>query len=164
MKHLIKMFVWLFAFVLLWLWWSFTYVESSPFSDPVKFLDNAYNKANKEGKEIQNTDLNQVNSKSDACADLAKDSRFTFTRTLCYIKNNIKNYLDYVLYIWLTAALILIIRNGFKLVTAQDGSKQMTTFKKNMLYIAIWVILLIWFYYIIEIFVSVVNLIGEASE
>ena len=162
MKHLIKMFVWLFAFVLLWLWWSFMYVESSPFSDPVKFLDNAYNKANEKGKEIQDTDLNQVNSKSDACGGF--ESQFTFSRTLCYIKNNIKNYLDYVLYIWLTAALILIIRNGFKLVTAQDGSKQMTTFKKNMLYIAIWVILLIWFYYIIEIFVSVVNLLGEASN
>lgn len=163
MKHLIKMFVWLFAFVLLWLWWSFTYVDSSPFSEPIKFLDNAYNKANKKGEEIQDTDLNQVTSKGDTntCSFLPQ---FTFSRTLCYIKNNIKNYLDYVLYIWLTAALILIIRNGFKLVIAQDGSKQMTTFKKNMLYIAIWVILLIWFYYIIEIFVSVVNLLGEASN
>ena len=160
MKHLIKMFVWLFAFVLLWLWWSFTYVDSSPFSEPIKFLDQANYQANTTDP-IQNTDLNQVNSTSDTCGF---ESQFTFSRTLCFIKEHINNYLDYVLYIWLTAALILIIRNGFKLVTAQDGSKQMTTFKKNMLYIAIWVILLIWFYYIIEIFVSVVNLLGEASN
>ena len=162
MKHLIKMFMWLFAFVLLWLWWSFMYVESSPFSDPVQFLQNAYNKANENG--IQNTDLDQVTSTTEVCDWIAPDYRFTLTRTLCFIKNNIKNYLDYVLYIWLTVALILIIRNGFQLVMAQDGSKQMTTFKKNMLYIAIWVVLLIWFYYIIEIFVSVVNLVGEASS
>ena len=73
------------------------YVESSPFSDPVKFLDNAYNKANEKGKEIQDTDLNQVNSKSDACGGF--ESQFTFSRTLCFIKKHIYNYLDYVLYI-----------------------------------------------------------------
>ena len=127
-------------------------------NNPMSFLENVVDKAN-ENDEVQNTDLDGISSK--ACNELWVDGRFTFSKTLCYIKNNIKDYLDYMLYFWLTIATILIIRNGFQLVTAQDGSKQIEKFKKNMIYIVIWVVLLISFYYIIDIFISVVNLVGE---
>jgi hypothetical protein len=56
---------------------------------------------------------------------------------LCNIKANLGNYLQYVVYIGLTAATILLIRNGFKLVTASDRGKQMSEFKKNFIYIII---------------------------
>jgi hypothetical protein len=46
-------------------------------------------------------------------------------------------------------------------VTASDRGKQMSEFKKNFIYIIIWVVLLISFYYIIDVFVSFVNLIAE---
>jgi len=134
--------------------WNFD--SDSPFG----LVSQVQDEANKDDA-IQNTKLNHVTSKFSECDWIAPDSRFTLTRTLCSIKANIKDYLQYVMYIGLTAATILIIRNGFKIVTAPDQGKQMEKFKKNLLYIVIWVFLLIWFYYIIDIFVSVVNLIAE---
>jgi hypothetical protein len=47
------------------------------------------------------------------------------------------------------------------LVTASDRSKQFGVFKKNMMYIIIWVILLVAFYYILDIYISMVNLVAE---
>jgi hypothetical protein len=101
------------------------------------------------------------NTTSKWCRDIWVDSRFTFTRTLCYIKNNSWGYLQYIMFIWLTVATILIIRNGFKLVTSTDKEKQFTTFKKNMIYIIIWIVLLTWFYYFIDIYIWIINLFTD---
>ncbi len=131
-------------------------------SNPVKILDEVYYQSNKKASDdVQNTKLDMVTSKYSACDWIAPDSRFTLTRTLCSIKANVKNYLQYVMYFGLTAATILLIRNWFKIVTASDQGKQVWEFKKNLIYIVVWVLLLIGFYYIIDIFVSVVNLVAE---
>ena len=128
--------------------------------NPVAIVDEIKTEANKKDA-VQDTDLDVVTSKISKCDWISPDARFTITRTLCSIKANIKDYLQYVMYIWLTAATILLIRNGFKIVTSADQGKEIEKFKKNLLYIVIWVFLLIWFYYVIDIFVSVVNLIVE---
>lgn len=129
--------------------------------NPVGIVDQVKTEANKKtSNDIQNTDLDRVTSKTDKC-DISVDSRFTLTRTLCYIQANIKDYLQYVMWFGLTAATILLIRNWFKIVTATDREKQISSFKQSLLYITIWVVLLIWFYYIIELFVSVVNVVTE---
>jgi hypothetical protein len=65
------------------------------------------------------------------------------------------------MFIWLAAATILIIWNGFKLVTSPDRDKQMTTFKKNLIYIIIWVTLLLGFYYFLDIYVWIINLFSD---
>jgi hypothetical protein len=65
------------------------------------------------------------------------------------------------MFIWLTAATILIIRNGFKLVTSDDREKQISTFKKNLIYIIIWVALLLGFYYFLYIYVWIINLFSD---
>ena len=128
--------------------------------NPVSVLDSFYTESNRNNSDIvQNTDLDWVTS--NYCNELAVDGRFSITKTLCNIKLHIGDYLQYVMYIWLSAATILLIRNGFKLVTSSDRDKQMTAFKKNFIYIVIWVVLLISFYYIIDIFVSFVNLVAE---
>ena len=130
--------------------------------DPVAVLNEVKHEANNNpATRIQNTDLDVVTSKISECDWIAPDSRFTLTRTLCSIKAHIKDYLQYVMYIGLAAATILLIWNWFKIVTASDQWKQIGEFKKNLIYIVIWVVLLIWFYYIIDIFVSVVNLVAE---
>lgn len=130
--------------------------------NPVNILDHINNKANKKQSDrVQDTKLNNVQS---VCNELAGDGRiqkFTITKTLCNIKMKIASYLQYIIYIWLTAATIILIRNGFQLVTAEDKWKQMWVFKKNIMYIVIWVVLLVAFYYILDIFVSVVNLVLE---
>ena len=127
---------------------------------PVNVLDSFYSQANKNSSDrVQNTELDNVNSTY--CNELSVDRRFSISRTLCNIKMNLGDYLQYFLYVGLTAATILLIWNGFKLVTSSDRDKQMTTFKKNLIYIIIWVVLLVAFYFIIDVFVSVVNLVAE---
>ena len=130
--------------------------------DPVRVLDYAYGKANeKVSNEVQNTDLDVVSSKVSVCDWIAPDMRFSITRTLCSIKQESKDYLQYVVYFGLAVATFFLIRNGFKIVTSSDREKQISAFKKNLLYVIVWVVLLIGFYYIIDIFVSVVNMIAE---
>ena len=128
---------------------------------PVSVLNSVKWNANKnKSDQVQNTKLDGISSRI-GCQDIPLDTKYTISRTLCNIKWNIKSYLDYLVYIWLTAATILIIWNWFKLVTSEDRWKQIWEFKKNIINIIIWVVLVIGFYYIIDIFVSVVNLIVE---
>jgi hypothetical protein len=110
-------------------------------------------------REILDTPRNETTSKW--CTDIGVDSRFTITRTLCYLKNNSWNYLQYVMFIWLVAATILIIRNWFRLVTSPNREKQINIFKKNMIYIIVWITLLLWFYYFIDIYVWIINLFSD---
>lgn len=127
----------------------------------VDIVDDIKVGANKSASdEVQRTDLDAVSSRRDSC-EIYTDRTATLTRTLCNIKERIKDYLQYVMYVGLAAATIFLIRNGFKIVTSPDREKQMGLFKKNLLYIVIWVFLLIGFYYVIDLFVSVVNLIAE---
>lgn len=135
--------------------WSWTWTQ-----DPVRIMGEVKNKAN-QGGVVQRTDLDVISSKADTCDWMTPDSRFTLTRTLCSVKENIKDYLQYVMYIWLSAATIFLIWNWFKIVTSTDRAKQMQTFKKNLIYIVIWVVLLTWFYYMIDIFVGVVNVLTD---
>ena len=131
--------------------WSF-------YDNPVWLVDDIKSEANKkQSEQVQNTDLDVVTSKLSECDWIAPDSRFTLTRTFCSIKKNIKDYLQYVMYFWT----ILLIINWFKIVTSKDRENAINSFKDNLRHIVIWVVLLIWFYYIIDVFVSVVNLIAE---
>lgn len=140
---------------------SYVWAQSKYFTEWKSPMDlvNQYHKETNKTDKIQETDLDSVTS--NACLELGVDWRFTLSRTLCNIKASIGDYLQYILYIWLTAATIFLIRNGFQIVTSSDKEKQMSTFKKNLIYIIIWVVLLTWFYYVIDIFVSVVNLVAE---
>lgn len=94
-------------------------------ANPVNVLDSFYSQANKNSSDrVQNTDLDNVTSKY--CTEaIANRPGFTITKTLCNIKSSIGNYLQYIMYIGLAAATILLIWNGFKLVTSSDKAKQM---------------------------------------
>lgn len=132
--------------------------ESRRFLWPTTAVDSIYWNANKkQSNQVQYTEYDVVTSKQNVCG--APDSKFTITKTLCHLRELSKDYLQYVMYIGLTAATILLIRNWFKIVTSTDREKQITTFKKNLTYIIIWVFLLIGFYYIIDLFVAIVNLL-----
>ena len=146
--------------------WNMTLADSNDkpssrnYNRPITIIDSVKWNANKSiSDQVQRTDLDNVTSR--ACAEIAVDSRFSISRTLCHLKELSKDYMQYVMYFGLVIATILIIRNWFRIVTATDREAQIKTFTKNMLYIVIWVVLLIWFYYIIDIFVSVVNLVAE---
>lgn len=123
-----------------------------------KLVDDIYRDQKRDSDTVQNTSFDNVSST--ACNELRVDERFTIFKTLCYIKEELHNYLQYVIYIGLSAAVMLLIWNGFKLITASNREEQMKKFTTNLKYIIIWVILLVSFYAIIEIFVTIVNLIS----
>jgi len=110
---------------------------------------------------VQETAVDHISSNS--CNELWLDKRFTISWTLCYIKQSMHHYLQYIVYIGLSAAVIFLIWNGFKLITSSDREKEMGNFTKNLKYLIIWVILLVAFYAIIEIFTSIVNLLSPGS-
>ena len=130
--------------------WSFD-------QSPVDVLETVKKNANrKKSQEVQRTQLDGTTSK--LCRDVSVDRRFTITKTLCYIKNHVWVYLQYVIYIWITVATAILIRNGFQLVTSPDREKQIKNFQKSLIYIIIWMTLLLGFYYFIDIYVWVINL------
>jgi hypothetical protein len=128
--------------------------------NPVKVLEKVKKNANrKKSEEVQKTQLDNTTSKW--CTDVWIYSNFTITRTLCYVKNNSWSYLQYVMYFALTAATIFLIWNWFNIVVSSDKEKQMTTFKKNLIYIIVWIVLITCFYYFIDIYVWIINLFTE---
>ena len=160
-KFLYTILIGWFASCVVFLGWNITLEAASRnFSRPINILTSVKENANKDkSDQVQKTDLDNVSSRT-YCEDV-ENPNFTISRTLCSLKSLSKDYIQYVMYFGLAIATILLMRNWFKIVTSTDRGKQINTFKKNIVYIAIWVVLLTWFYYIIDIFVSVVNLITE---
>jgi hypothetical protein len=166
MRKILYLSIWMLALSLVFFWISISNIAEAQFEDrkfgdnPVKVLEVVKKNANKSrSDQVQKTKLDNTTSKW--CRDIGLDSRFTFTRTLCYIKNNVWSYLQYIMYAWLTAATILLIWNWFKLVTSQDREKEMKAFSKNLIWIAVWITLLLWFYYFIDIYVWIINLFSD---
>lgn len=158
MKKLLVLLLWIFISIF---WFQIAQADEWSIHSPTTYiLDQSYKKANKGEDWIQKTKLNDVSGKFWCDDNIAWEKYFTLTKTLCYLKSNIWSYFQYVMYIWLAAATIFIIWNWFQIVTSQDREKQIWTFKKNLIYVIIWVVLLVAFNYIIDIFVSVVNLIA----
>lgn len=132
-----------------------------------KFGDNVadlvtkvYESANDDASsKVQSTRLNNISSRH--CQQLYLDSRYTLTRTLCDLKEWTWTYMQYAIYVWIVAAVIFLIINGLKIVTSSDKEKQIWVFKKNITYVIIWVILLLAFNFILDVFVSVVALFTE---
>lgn len=123
-------------------------------------LDEIY-KDQKKDDTVQETAIDHVNSVS--CNEPSVGDGFTISRTLCYIKQEMHNYLQYVVYIGLSAAVIFLIWNGLKIITSSNKETQMWEFKKNLKKLIIWVVILVAFYAIIEIFVSIVNLLSPGA-
>ena len=97
-------------------WWNTEDIWKRNLNDnPVKILDYVNGEANKKiSNEVQNTDLDVISSKSvDTCDWIAPDVTFSITRTLCSIKQNAKDYLQYVVYFGLAAATFFLIRKFF---------------------------------------------------
>ncbi len=120
--------------------------------NPIQILDNVVSDANTDYK-IQQTALDQANAIQWSYA-----SQYKIANTLDRFRNNINPYLQRTVYIWLSAAVILLIYNGFLMVTnAVHNEWETAKVKKNIINIIIWVIILTWFYFIIKLTVSVIN-------
>ena len=104
-------------------------------NSPVSIFDEVKDKANKDTDKVQDTKLDPINSKSSN--ELGVDSRFTITKTLNFIKDNIQDYLQYVMFFGFSLATLFLVWNGFKLVTSQDREKEIKSFTKKVIYTVI---------------------------
>ena len=90
MKKILYLFIVLWTSFLVALSTAPTQADDWHFDDdnPVKVLETVKKNANAyKSEEVQKTQLDNTTSKY--CTDIGVDDRFTFTRTLCYIKNNV---------------------------------------------------------------------------
>lgn len=121
-------------------------------NDPIKILDTVVWKSNDDYK-IQQTSLDNVTDKQWWYA-----SSYKIANTLDWLRNNINPYLQRAVYIGLSVAVILLIYNGFLMVTnAIHKEWEVVKIKKNIMNIIIGVILLTGFYFIIKLVGSIIT-------
>lgn len=101
-------------------------------SQPAEVLDSVVGQAN-QTTSYQETALNEVNSDSPTY-----DSNYKLSNTLDWLRMHIATYLQRAVYIGLTVAVILLIYNGFLMVTHTiTKSGDFAKMKKNVMYIAL---------------------------
>lgn len=127
-------------------WWT-------PESDPFQVLESVKDTANeKPDSRIQDTALDEIEDR------WWYARQYKIANTLDYLRESIYPYLQWIVYIWLVAAVILIIYNWFLMVTNGIHNQwDMAKVKKNLMNIVIWVILLTWFYFIIRLMLAILT-------
>lgn len=130
-----------------WWWWKYG-------SDPMRVLDSVASEANDEYK-IQDTQLDDVSP-----LQWSYPSQYRLTNTLDALRKNIGPYLDRAFFIGLAIAVIMIIYNGFLLVTNTiHGEWERWETKKRLINVVIGVIVLTGVYAILKIVLSLIGLI-----
>jgi len=126
-------------------------------STPSEIVKNVAEKANKGATEIQDVKPNAITNKvSWAAGTPSPWKKYQISNTFIWLATSefwVTPYLQWILYIGLVWASILLIWNWFLLVTG----KKLTEAKENIKYILIWVMLMSWFYAIIAIVTAVIN-------
>lgn len=121
-------------------------------SNPVEVLDSVVGEANKIDQ-IQETALDGISSTQGAYGQ-----DFKISNTLEYLRLHIATYLQWIVYISLSLAVILLIYNGFLMVThVVHKEGDFSKIKKNIMNIFIWVIILTSFYAIIKLVIGILN-------
>jgi len=120
-------------------------------SNPVEVLDSVVSEANNTDQ-IQETSLDRINNQEWAYV------WFQISNTLDWLRLHIATYLQWIVYIGLSLAVILLIYNGFLMVThVVHKEGDFSKIKKNIMNIFIWVIILTSFYAIIKLVIGVLN-------
>ncbi len=122
---------------------------------PIEVFENTTNELNKEDWDIQNTALNSVSE-----TDWSYPAVYKISNTLESIRKKIYPYLDRIVYLWTTIAVMLIIYNWISLII--EGFKWEANFwkLKNIKNIALWLAVLRWFWAIIKLWVIIINLLA----
>lgn len=130
-----------------WWWWKYG-------SDPMRVLDSVASEANDEYK-IQDTQLDDVSP-----LQWSYPSQYRLTNTLDALRKNIGPYLDRAFFIGLAIAVIMVIYNGFLLVTNTiHGEWERWETKKRLINVVMGVIVLTGVYAILKIILSLIGLI-----
>ncbi len=121
-------------------------------NSPEEIVATIVDKANEENK-IQETKLDKINNRGSF-------GTYQITNTLEWITKNVQPYIQWILYIGLVGATILLIWNGFRLVTnSATSGGDMKTVKENIKNIMIGVIIMTGFLVIIKLVMAIMNLL-----
>lgn len=112
---------------------------------------------------VDNTKTNIVESKFD---NIYKQgwTQFRWTKianTLDQVRENVSFYLNWIVFLGLSAATILIVYNWILLMTTPISGDQKIKVIENIKHIAIWIVAMTGFYFLIRIVLSILNLILE---
>jgi len=124
-------------------------------STPSKIVDNVASLANEDkATRVQDTRLDNINNTQIGNAKIGKQYQIarTFAR-LATQDNGVTPYIQWIIYIWMVWATILLAWNWFLLVTG----KKINETKENIKYIILWVIIMSGFYAIITIVTAIIN-------
>ncbi|MCS6983154.1 MAG: hypothetical protein NZL83_03170 [Candidatus Absconditabacterales bacterium] len=126
-------------------------------TSPDQIFDNVAGKTN-EGLRIQETRMNRVDGRGQY------PRQYRLANTLDSIRNNLSPYLQWLTYFGLTIATVLIIYNGFLLVSAAghnngDVSQVINRFKN----IGIGLALLLGFWFVIKLAAIIINALGNQT-
>ena len=140
-----------------------TMKEGNPWNDlienrsPREMLDKVVYDANAIDQ-YQETAMDGVTSRDESCVN----GWGRITNTLCWVKNHIHPYIQWIVYLGLTLSVILLIYNGFKMVTnVMHGEGDFWKIKTNILYIGLWIIILTGFYYLLDIVMAIINFLFD---
>jgi hypothetical protein len=121
-------------------------------SSPVEILDRVAGQANK-NIAVQETAIDWVTDEM-----WGYPRQYKISNTLEYLRINIAPYIQWVVYIGLVVAVILVMYNWFLMVTHSIHSQwDFAKIQGKLKYIAIGILLLTWFYTIIKLVVGLVN-------
>lgn len=111
---------------------------------------------------VDNTKTNIVESQFDNVYNKETfGNKNKISWTLDSVRENVSFYLNWIVFLWLSAATILIVYNWIVLMTTPISGDQKTKVIENIKHIAIWIVAMTWFYFLIRIVLSVLNLILE---
>lgn len=122
---------------------------------PTEVVTNIVELAN-DHQDIQNTPLNRIEWKQ---SQFSVGGKYKITGTLDWIRRNIQPYLQWLLFLGLTIATILLIYNGFRLVTnSAIGGGDIKTVKGNIQDILTGVVIMTGFLIFLKLVMAVLNM------
>lgn len=152
MKNIFLYFLW---FLFVWCFFSFVGATNSWGSrgtDSIQILDKVNDEAN-ESYAIQETALDWVTD-----SQWAYSLNYKISNTLDYFRQNMHPYIQRVAYIWLVLATISLIYLWFLLVTWTFHKEwELSSIKKKLMNIVIWVVLLTGFYFVVKLIVAIIT-------
>ncbi len=132
-------------------WWEF-------WNEPIKILDTIKDKANKDNQyTIQDTALDNT---VEHVGPSSHGGEYRLLATLEAVNTKINVYLQWITYVGLSIATILLIFNGFMMVThAIHNSWDLSATKKNISKIIVGLVIMLGFWAIIKFILAVVNML-----
>lgn len=122
-------------------------------NSPEEIINTIADKSNEDLK-IQDTKFDKINNKQGGYG-----SDYQITNTLERIRKNIQPYLQWILYIGLAGATILLIWNGFRLVTNSAVNwGDIKTVKWNIQTLLLGVVIMTSFLVIIKLVMAIMNM------